>query len=73
MNEHKRNVAKEVSLIDFRNNITRLLSTIIAQGIESIEPCDLGDLIGKLIPCDDLDHAEEVYKELCDGLYHRIG
>lgn len=64
---------KKIPLAEFKTNIDRLLTAVIAKGHSSMEPLDVGNLIGKLIACDNLEEAEEVYHWLCSGISHGIG
>lgn len=64
---------QKIPLAEFKENIDRLLTAVIAKGHNSMEPSDLGDLIGHLISCKSLKEAEDVYKGLCMGISHGIG
>lgn len=51
---------KKISLVDFQNDIDRLLTAVIKKGQDSIEPSDLGDLIGSLITSDSLPEMKSI-------------
>ncbi|USE38715.1 hypothetical protein [Endozoicomonas sp. SCSIO W0465] len=63
----------KIPLADFKENIDRLLTAVITKGYDSMESLDLGDLIGHLIICDNLEEATELYEEFCSGMHHGIG
>ena len=64
-----------INLREFRNNLNRLLIAIEARCGDEIEPSDLAELIGRVIPCESA--SVRALNELCEclsiGLRHGIG
>lgn len=60
-----------INLREFRNNLNRLLIAIEARCGDEIEPFDLAELIGRVIPCESAS-AQALNERLSMGLRHGL-
>lgn len=64
---------KKISLVDFKKDVDRILIAAIKKGHDSMEPCDIGDLIGRLITSDSLREMQSISDSFCRGFEHGAG
>ncbi|MUL11671.1 hypothetical protein GNP59_17535 [Aliivibrio fischeri] len=65
----------ELSIVDLKSDLDRLLSILIARGFDRMEGSDFGDLLGRLIISDaeTLQDVSTLFEEICEGIHHGIG